>query len=287
MAAAAAQSIGRFFNTGAQRLGSLLAAAAPKVVPTTTSTAPTPLVTQTSITRPSLRQQVSVTESDNYPYPQTMTDTVPMNNYNMLAQQDVSNTAISDMNGDYGYQNQNVSMDRDLVKQDSIDYSVQDEEPTPRGLRKQDSIADRGYLQNQSSMDSYMQEDIDAMNDVNSDYNNVHGRESPVSVIHVDRLDPMQGSLDDDELRGRGRGLENSLVQPYVPKLSPPDVRKTSMEYGGLGDGELMPDQMLGLQALLPEPTGSPPPDTRAPQDLRGDCFNLIFILCRLIKFDL
>lgn len=272
MAAAAAQTFGRLFSSGAQRLGNLLAAAAPKPPTATTSApaptqAPPPLMSQTSITRPTLRQQVSVTESDSYPYPQTMKDSVPMNNY-MQPHQDAT-PAISDMNDDgYGYTN-NVSMDRDLIKQDSIDYNEQDEmeqHPDREYLRKQDSITDRGYLQNQNSLDSYTQDDLDVLNDVSSDYNKVHDRESPVSVIHVDRLEP---TIEEEDIHSRGRGLENSLVEPYRPKqVSPPGSKyKRSLDEGTL------PEHTAGLgneALLLLDISGSPPPDKRAPQDMRG-----------------
>jgi hypothetical protein len=249
--------------SGAMKIGSFLSSAAPKPAqpqpqPVAISTAPVSqnfqnFRNQSITSRPTLQSQPSVTESDNYyqQYPPT-SDSVPTDSY-VNQTQDVY---VSESNDLYGY-NQIGSTNRELPKQDSLDYPSLEEEDMYN--KRRDSLNDRGYLENQNSIDSYGQDE--QINGVNSGYNETN-EESPVSVIQVSDLEP--SGLDEHDPRSRGRNLQNSLVEPYVPRLSP----NGSKARDSISE---VPYMEPGLHDILPEPTGSPPPDTRAPQDVRGN----------------
>lgn len=230
VAAAAAQTFGKLFSSGAQKLGSFLSSATSAAVPkppqppTTISSMPMQAPTPSYTPRSSLQQQVSVTQADEHIYG---------NNMMMEPQVPVSYPSDTVLEHDEYYNGS------ELVKQESLDYgrTLEDREYT---LRKQDSIVDRGYLQQQESIADrgylHQQQSIDSYGIEDGEYpQDDYGKnESPVSVIHVDRLEPISGLLDgEDDINA----LENSLVEPYRPKpLSPVQSRKESLDVHLNGD---------------------------------------------------
>lgn len=208
-------------------------------------------------------------------YPQT---SYPQSTYPESTYPATSSVTTSSYNDPHASGDQSFSygvQGRDLSKQDSLDYSVENDNLSDSEYsRKQ--IQDRGYLQNQDSMEEYGVDE----HGMHSDYSNkAHAnQDSPVSVIHVDRLEPISGSFEDDN--DRDRRNENSLVEPYRPKPMSPagGSRKASVEAQYRGSPTLDGLQLSalsgltpGMKDLLPEPLGSPPPDTRLPQSRAGE----------------
>lgn len=129
---------------------------------------------------------------------------------------------------------------RILKQQDSIDqrgyFNHQDSMDQSEYMDSQDNqnyvktdATDNAYFNHQESIDSYNEDTLTLTNGMAEEYNGKAGKESPVSVIHVETFEPSPGEEDQ-----RGSLTQNNLIDPYHPNLQRPDpyapVRRPSVD---------------------------------------------------------
>lgn len=124
-----------------------------------------------------------------------------------------------------------------ILKQDSIDqrgyFNHQDSVDQTEYMEPQENYiktdATDQYFNHQESIDSYTEDTATLTNGMSEEYNGKVGKESPVSVIHVETFEP---SPADEEKRNSI--TQNNLMDPYHPNLQRPDpyapVRRPSVD---------------------------------------------------------
>lgn len=126
------------------------------------------------------------------------------------------NTSITNVNTPLLTRNNSRILKQDSVDrgyfnhQDSLDQSEYDQQELPynQNYVKTDAL-ENNYLNHQESLDSYT--DCTLTNGMAEEYNGKAGKESPVSVIHVETFEP--SPLAEEEKRAS----QNTLLDPYHP----------------------------------------------------------------------
>lgn len=152
------------------------------------------------------------------------TNTTMMNNHSpALSTRNTSRMLKQQDSVDRGYFNHQESLDQS-------DYMDQ-QEPMNQNYVKTDAT-DNHYFTQQESIESYTEE-MTLTNGMVEEYNGKAGKESPVSVIHVETFEPTSNGEEDNLLRGSNH-LQNNLMDPYHPNLQRPDpyapVRRPSID---------------------------------------------------------
>lgn len=181
-----------------------------------------------------------------------------INGSNLVNGTDVTTSSASRLTGPHLIK-QPTSIDKGYFNhQDSVDQTEYNDQEISSTLNDQNYIKtdtnDSHYLTQQESVDSYTEE----MNMVNgNDYANNIGKESPVSVIHVESYEPnVEHTVnDDDKLR---ETQSHSLMDPYHPAhqiqdpyapVRRPSIdphRATSPSRRTSGDSYIMPTSRRG-----------------------------------------
>ncbi|KAF5272305.1 hypothetical protein FQR65_LT04963 [Abscondita terminalis] len=105
-----------------------------------------------------------------------------------------------------GYLVQQETIDSSLPLQESIDDDTSFNLPERVEIVYPEKITEEPYLEQQESIESYVEEDV---NDISADYTKAINRDSPASVIHV---------TDDDVSLRRGSS-QITVVDPFHPSL--------------------------------------------------------------------